>query len=617
MCPAQSKPDDSRSENISPDNISRDNGPAPLNGASGNPERENSHHSGERPGMRQSRKDFARGREAPRKSLRQTVTELDQDILHLLLRRSNLLEKMKGRKGHLDSSEEKFLRESWQAAVARVSRDAALSGRFFSMMQDLTFLPKPEERGEGDGPRPGAQRRSAFNLAPPPKAVRIVLDAPLDDIHSRCWLYLASAAGQQLEFGPALMNDPQVDLVRALNQLGGSLAREGDNMLARPGQALDYPDKIVHLGDAPFNFHLLLAHYLGRPSRVKFTGESDLKLADFSSLRHALPELGARLTPVVPKCNGLPARLECSGILPPSFALGPSLPAEFGLALVLAAPFYQTPFAVDLSAHPERAEILARAVPLLEECGFVFRLQGEAISLEPGAPRIPARPKLPVDATLSASLLAFALPHGGSVRLAGSLAAFPSGQGLLQNLLALGLPVRQGDGGVSLELSGPFLPGPEELGRLTWPAESRPLLCALLAMRPLRGEAGAPCRLLDDLAGEPEAGDFFHALGLGTSSAGLTPAPGPTPPYNAPSALWALAFALAALGRGAPKGLSLGNPGIMTNLWPAFWAFYNGLPAPQPKGQDQPAPQKAEKKRRRIITSAVAVPPEIREEDWE
>ncbi len=57
----------------------------------------------------------------PRRPLREVVSNIDRDILHLLLRRHNLLARMHNSKGFLDPAEEKALRESWEAAVSRVS----------------------------------------------------------------------------------------------------------------------------------------------------------------------------------------------------------------------------------------------------------------------------------------------------------------------------------------------------------------------------------------------------------------------------------------------------------------------------------------------------------------
>ena len=95
----------------------------------------------------------ARGRDdAPvRRPLRETVCEIDRDILRLLLRRHNILARMRGDKSHLDSAEEKMLRESWEGAVARISRDARLSGHFFSLMQEVEFLPRPVSERQTEG----------------------------------------------------------------------------------------------------------------------------------------------------------------------------------------------------------------------------------------------------------------------------------------------------------------------------------------------------------------------------------------------------------------------------------------------------------------------------------
>lgn len=78
-----------------------------------------------------------------RKPLREVVCEIDRDILRLLLRRNNILVRMRGDKPRLDPTEEKTIRESWEAAVSHISRDARLSGHFFSLMQEVEFQPRP------------------------------------------------------------------------------------------------------------------------------------------------------------------------------------------------------------------------------------------------------------------------------------------------------------------------------------------------------------------------------------------------------------------------------------------------------------------------------------------
>ena len=86
--------------------------------------------------------------------------------------------------------------------------------------------------------------------------------------------------------------------------------------------------------------------------------------------------------------------------------------------------------------------------------------------------------------------------------------------------------------------------------------------------------------------------------------------------WNAPSPVWALALALAACARDTRnQGFRLGNPGIMTGLFPAFWTLYNALPEPAAKKPTGNEKTTAAPARRRIITTAVAVPPELKEEE--
>lgn len=157
-----------------------------------------------------------RREDAPRrKPLKLDIAEVDQEILRLLIRRHNMLARMRDKKGRLDAAEEKFLRESWQAAVAKVSRDATLSGHFFTMMQGLSFLPRPAKTEADESMLKGSERRQSFNLAPPRQAVNIDLAAPAASFSTCAWLYLAAAHGAQIQLANCLLNDGEVDLLKA------------------------------------------------------------------------------------------------------------------------------------------------------------------------------------------------------------------------------------------------------------------------------------------------------------------------------------------------------------------------------------------------------------------
>lgn len=542
--------------------------------------------------------------------LRNTVSEIDQEILRLLVRRTNLLEKMRV-KGRLPIQDERFLREAWQNDVARVSRDPELSGRFFALMQQIAFLPKPVGPEKVDASLPGSQRRQAFNLAPPNLPVHLEMTAPFSGRQTCAWLYLAAAAGQPLYLAPCLQNDPLVDFVQGLAQIGAAVTREDEAIVARAAPPLPCPDKVIFTGSDEFALYLFIAHYIGRHSRVKFTGDSAMQLADLSSLRKFLPSMGARMVNIVPRSDGLPIRLESSGILPSGIAPADEIPASFVEALLLAAPFYETPFAVDLAAQSLAESILAHIRPLYDAAGVVYSLQGATLSVEPSSLVIPARPALNMDAELACFLLSFAAALGGAVKLKGQWADWPENKALTHICLANGF--KFDSSGIEARFEAPikkFAMEQVDLG-VDWQIA---LVSALAACAALNGgDASLP----DTVSSNADAADFLRicgievsdtgSLSLGERKEGLA--------WNAPTAAWAFALALAACDRKGKAGWPLGNPGIVMDIWPQFWAYYNSLPDPGPKKQEETKPP-TRRPRRRILTEAIAVPPEIKEDDW-
>lgn len=533
-----------------------------------------------------------------RKPLRVVITEIDQEILRLLVRRHNLLAKMR-RNGHLDPGEEKFLREAWQNDVARVSRDADLSGRFFSLMQQVSFLPKPE--GE-------KAPREAFNLAPSRQPVRISLAVPVSWWETCAWLFMAASAGTPLRIGHSLQNDTIVDCIRGLVQMGGAITREANAIIVRPGAPLEAPDKVVFVGDNEFVFYLFTAHYLGVHGRVKLSGATDLQIADHSALSRLMPHFGARMVHITPRSSGLPVRLESSGMLPSGFDAPPDCPAGFLEALLLAAPFYRTPFAVNLGDHPQKTSILARVLPILQTCGATYAFSGNTVSLEPGALSIPEKPKLAAEPALSAFLLAFASVLGGETLLEGNWPAWPETDNLWQMCKMVHWQKQKNamscNAAEGLKEFSPVESGPG-------PRWEFPLLASLAACAALHAGRGA---VLPAMAADASTQDFLRVVGLAVNEDNILVSTGRHTPmaWNAPTAEWAMAYALAACAR---PGLPLGNPGVMTALWPHFWQFYNRLPTPEMRAPSAPENGDAPKKRRRILTNIVAAPPDLPEND--
>ena len=137
--------------------------------------------------------------ERPRRPLRETVCDIDREILKLVLQRHNLVARMASARGRLSPQEERYLRESWESQVAKVSADPNLSTRFFTLLQEVEFLPKPSEEAP--------QKRTAFGLAPIQKPVHVQLEAPKDQEQTQLWAALAATTDYGIPITAAVEQD--------------------------------------------------------------------------------------------------------------------------------------------------------------------------------------------------------------------------------------------------------------------------------------------------------------------------------------------------------------------------------------------------------------------------
>ncbi|MDR2696147.1 MAG: 3-phosphoshikimate 1-carboxyvinyltransferase, partial [Deltaproteobacteria bacterium] len=531
------------------------------------------------------------------------ITDIDRSLIRLLLKRHTLLQRLAAPQGRLDAKTEQQLRTAWEKNATCVSRDPKVTRQLFSLLQEVHFLPKPDPDGEP---------RQAFGLAPMRQPVKLSMPGPKACRRVRMYLALAAGAGQPLRIDEVLLNDPLTECVKAFNQAGGRLAwQEDGSVLARAGEPLPLPDKVIFVGDDSLNLYLLLGHYLGRASHAKFTGAGKLKLDDLAALRHFAPLLGARLTNVIPKTGGLPVRLEASGMLPQEAAIPADLPADAVTGLLLAASCWPQPVVLDLASHPQAEAILEEALDILAACRVGVERNGRRVRILPGV-NVPVAPVVGMDLTLAANLLALPACAGGVARLAGLWPDCAPGRELIRLLESAGLQVERTDNAICAQL--PENAAPSGLsGFPDLPARFAPLALALACLPALRGgEAHLP-ELPQGL--EAERDDFLHALDIAPEGTRLpapkAPARHDAIPWTAPSPAWAMAYALTAFVR---PHLKLVNPGIMTTLWPRFWAFYNALPEPQAalaahseKGEEREASEEQhdEAKRKRVRLSGV------------
>ena len=138
------------------------------------------------------------------------------------------------------------------------------------------------------------------------------------------------------------------------------------------------------------------------------------------------------------------------------------------------------------------------------------------------------------------------------------------------------------------------------------PARFAPLVLALACLPALHGREARLPELPQGLD-ETERDAFLHALDMSMEGTRLVPPAAAVhrnaTPWTAPSPAWAIAYALTAFAR---PHLKLANPGIMTALYPRFWALYNALPeAHASQAIHQSEERRDEPKRKRVRLTGV------------
>ena len=520
------------------------------------------------------------------------LLDLDNDILHLVMRRAQLVARMR-HNGRLAPETEKTIRTAWESKAARMARDNRLSRDLFVLLQTIEPLSREEEE------------QGYFNLAPNGEAVDIRIPAPSDTVAARLWLAAAVAAGQITKVVRMPLTDAVISGVKALNQLGGQLWwEENGDVQSRGGKGLVRNlDKVIHIGDDVLNLWLVIALSVGMPSRLKLTGEHSLRFVDLAPLRRFLPQMGVRLTNVIPSQDGLPIRLECSGMMPRELRLSDDLPEDFMAAMVLASPFWETPCRLVLPEKEPR--LLGTVLGVLSACGAKVARDGREIFVERGDFAVPAEPVVPMDASIAASILMLPGFNGGQAVLEGVWGHSKAHTLVEKMLRGAGLNVKYGSGetvcsGKERETS---VPAAEVMADIVAHCpELLPFASVIMAAAVHEGASVS----LPELAEEERhlITAFLVRCGVeeegGKLSASENVIPGS---WVAPSAQWAMAYALCAFLR---PNLHLSNPGVMTALFPPFWNMYNTLPRPVLKRRVEKEAEADEKPvRRRVIAQGV------------
>ncbi|WP_027188189.1 hypothetical protein [Desulfovibrio cuneatus] len=557
-------------------------------------------------------------------SMTDALIALDLDLMKLLTKRSRLVQRLRGGKDRAATpraiQDEKAIRTAWEKNALSFSKDPRFSRELFNLLQELKMISKVEAEGS-DG----------FLLSPARKPVAMNIHGPACGLAAKIQLALAAALGQKVALAPVLFTDDMGDFIAALGRAGTEVEKKANGaatwFLSLPGKAaLTLSGATLHVGECPFALHLFAFLATGKPGTLRITGDAGLKNLDLAGLRAALPRLGARLSHVVPRSKGLPVNLENSGMLPTAMEVPAELPFEGVCALVVAAAAWNQAMTLDFSALPAAiaASALATVQPVLAACGVQLQVEGHLCTITPATVQVPAQPAVPMDALLSAYLLALPAFVGGRACLQGQ---WPSHMASAADAAALlswaGVTLAVEAGAVTavcdkeafatalhgVELEGEFLPLYVVLAaRACQMAKGEFVLPYPLAGRSLSLANELFFRL--DLVCD---GAAVHPVAQGTQvAAGTVAEPGteagaevaaevvPAIPWTSPSPYWSMALTLAALTR---PGLRLVNPGSVTAVMPSYWGIINSLPAPfDPAAPStKPKEQSDAPVRRRII----------------
>ena len=136
------------------------------------------------------------------------LRELDRDLIKMIARRSRMLTRLPASGA---SDHERELRTSWEEHASAVSRDPKLIRQIFALLQEVEVAPADMEQP------------TAFNLAPMRKPVNVDLPAPASDRLPRVHMTLAASGASECVLHGVPLNNPVMECLKGLNQVGARL----------------------------------------------------------------------------------------------------------------------------------------------------------------------------------------------------------------------------------------------------------------------------------------------------------------------------------------------------------------------------------------------------------
>ncbi|WP_419781323.1 chorismate mutase [Maridesulfovibrio sp.] len=539
-------------------------------------------------------KKFERsGGSAPRRqSLLDEIKELDERLLSLVSRRNYLMGKAASKRKQKglplgDPDMERRIFETWTAEAGNKKFDVKTARRVFDQLNNLAYaaVAKPERR-----------KLSSYVLSPPQKAVDVTFDGPGSLLQSKFWIALSAAAGTDSKMGPLCINDEITELVKAFNQAGAHLSWDGETVESRAGEGIDFEEKLIFAGDNAMTMFLAIAFGLKTVGKFKIAGGPILKQYDSRPLADILSPLGARLNTLDLQSHGLPARLECGGRMASSIEISDETPVEFVAALALAAWTYPQGLTFKFAEGWHGMDLLQEVVTALKKCGVNAKLN-ETECTVPATKEIsvPEEPAIALEPELCSALLAMPAFSNGQVTINGDWPKNALAADALETLKTGGVDIKISKGSITATKGEKADKPSFDFGNAT---DLFPIGLALAV------NSRSECKIsnIADAVMFEQGIELLERLGIKYERGEdeLTVLPGRLKwdeAWSAPTPFFGIALGLMAWMR---PGISIENPGDITDLWPRYWTLYNSLP--EINGLKDPEVKKKDesKTRRRI-----------------
>lgn len=518
-------------------------------------------------------KKFERsGADAPRRmSLLDEIKELDARLLSIVSRRNYLMGKAASKRKQKglplgDPDMERRIFETWTAEASNKKFDLKTARRVFEQLNNLAYatVAKPENR-----------KLSTYILSPPNKPVNVTFDGPCSLFQSKLWLALAAATAADTTLAPLCINNQITELVKAFNQAGAHLSWDGEAVESRNGDGIEFEDKLIFAGDDPMTLFLVLAFGLKAPGKFKVAGGPILKQYDSRPLATILAPLGARLNTLDLQSHGLPARLECGGRMASSIEIAEDTPAEFAAALTLAAWTYPQGLTLKFAEGWAGASLLNEAVTVLKACGVKAKLSATECTVPATKTAVfPEQPRIGLEPELCAALLSIPAFSGGKITVNGT---WPKGNPVAEDAIKA-----LSNGGINLDISKDSITATKGSisDDLVMSVGNAAALFPVGLALAVNSRSECTIKNIDNAVLFEQGIELLERLGIKYERGDeeLTITPGRLKwdeAWFAPTPFFGIALGLLAWMR---PGISMENPGDLTDLWPRYWTLYNSLP---------------------------------------